>query len=174
MSATLDPSGSFDAAAAPHGGGRVLVVDDDADIRELVIAQLAREIGCTAGSRWVRLDMLRLGVDEDVQRPIGVSRVYVAAAYADIPKLLKKSPRALISTLIENHYGRRIAEVEQTVQAIAMPPELEAALLAPAGSPALKIVRRYLDQANDLVEATVTVHPGDRLVSKSRLKRQKS
>jgi GntR family transcriptional regulator len=143
---------------------------------ETVVADavLAREIGCAAGSRWLRLDMLRLGVDEDVQRPIGVSRVYVAAAYADIPKLLKKSPRALISTLIENHYGRRIAEVEQTVQAIAMPEELEAALLAPAGSPALKIVRRYLDQANDLVEATVTVHPGDRLVSKSRLKRQKN
>ncbi|CAN7759195.1 MULTISPECIES: UTRA domain-containing protein [unclassified Variovorax] len=75
---------------------------------------------------------------------------------------------------MENHYGRRIAEVEQTVQAIAMPPELEIPLHAPAGSPALKIVRRYLDHANDLVEATITVHPGDRLVSKSRLKRQHS
>jgi GntR family transcriptional regulator len=135
-------------------------------------AALAAEIGCPAGSRWLRLDMLRLGLDEDPRHPMGISRVYVAAAYEDIPKLLKKSPRALLSTLIENHYGRRIAEVEQTVQAVAVPAELAAALDASAGSPALKIVRRYLDQARELVEATVTLHPGDRLVSKSLLKRQ--
>jgi DNA-binding GntR family transcriptional regulator len=134
-------------------------------------AALAAEIGCAAGSRWLRIDMLRLGADEDEQHPIGTTRVYVLADYADIPKLLRKSPRALISTLIENHYGRRIAEVEQTVQAVALPDVLADELQAPAGSPALKIVRRYLDRANELVEATVTLHPGDRLVSKSRLTR---
>jgi GntR family transcriptional regulator len=134
---------------------------------------LAAEIGCTVGSSWVRMDMLRLGVDDDVQRPIGMTRVYVAAAYSDIPKLLKRSPRALISTLIESHYGRRIAEVEQTIQAVELPAALEAALGAKAGSPALKMVRRYLDNTNNLVEATVTIHPGDRLVSKSHMKRQR-
>ncbi|RZL89389.1 MAG: GntR family transcriptional regulator [Variovorax sp.] len=141
---------------------------------EVVVADaaLAAEIGCAAGSRWVRLDMLRLGAEEDPKHPIGVSRVYVDAAYAEIPKLLRKSPRALISTLIENHYGRRIAEVEQTVQAVAVSDELAGTLDAPRGSPALKIVRRYLDRANEMVEATVTLHPGDRLVSKSRLSRR--
>jgi len=105
-------------------------------------AVLATEIGCAAGSRWVRMDMLRLGAEEDAKP-------------------------------IENHYGRRIAEVEQTVQAVSLPAQLEVVLDAPAGSPALKIVRRYLDHTNELVEATVTLHPGDRLVSKSRLKRQR-
>jgi DNA-binding GntR family transcriptional regulator len=135
-------------------------------------AVLATEIGCAAGSRWVRMDMLRLGAEEDA-KPIGMTRVYVVGAYSEIPKLLRRSPRALISTLIENHYGRRIAEVEQTVQAVSLPAQLEVVLDAPAGSPALKIVRRYLDHTNELVEATVTLHPGDRLVSKSRLKRQR-
>jgi len=141
---------------------------------EAIVADtaLATEIGCTAGSHWMRIDMLRLGADEDPSHPIGITRVYVAAAYADIPKLLRKSPRALISTLIETHYGRRIAEVEQTVQAVAIPEALAATLDAAVGSPALKITRRYLDRANELVEATVTVHPGDRLVSKSRLLRR--
>lgn len=133
---------------------------------------LAAEIGCLAGSSWVRIDMLRLGVDDDASHPIGMTRVYVSAAYADIPKLLKRSPKALISTLIESHYGRRIAEVEQTIQAVALPAELETVLDAKADSPALKMVRRYLDHTNNLVEATVTIHPGDRLVSKSHLKRQ--
>lgn len=141
---------------------------------EAIVADtaLATEIGCTAGSHWMRIDMLRLGADEDPSHPIGITRVYVVAAYADIPKLLRKSPRALISTLIETHYGRRIAEVEQTVQAVAIPEALAATLDAAVGSAALKITRRYLDRANELVEATVTVHPGDRLVSKSRLLRR--
>lgn len=140
--------------------------------KEVADAALAAEIGCMAGSRWVRLDMLRLGPEEDVEQPVGFTRVYVAAAYAGIPELLRKSPKALISTLIEAHYGRRIAEVEQTVRAVAMP-EREAALLrVEPGTPALKMVRRYLDPANDLVEATVTLHPGERMVAKSRLRRQ--
>jgi GntR family transcriptional regulator len=134
-------------------------------------AALAGEIGCGPGSRWLCLEMLRLGVDGNPRRPIGFSRVYVPAAYADIPRLLKKSPKALISTLIETHYGRRIAEVEQTVQAVPMPEALAGVLDTPAAGPALKIVRRYLDPADDLIEATVTVHPGDRLVSRSRLSR---
>ncbi len=139
---------------------------------EVADAALAAEIGCAAGSRWVRMDMLRLGLDDDPQSAIGVSRVYVDGAYEDVPRLLKKAPRALLSTLIENHYGRRIAEVEQTVQAVALPEAAAALLHAPAGSPALKIVRRYLDPTNELVEATVTLHPGDRLVSRSRLTRE--
>lgn len=141
---------------------------------ETVVADvaLAGEIGCPPGSAWIRIDMLRLGADENVDHPVGITRVYVAAAYAEIPKLLRKSPRVLISTLIENHYGRRIAEVEQTVQAVALPEALAKTLDAPVASPVLKIVRRYLDRANELVEATVTLHPGDRMVSKSRLSRR--
>ena len=141
---------------------------------EVVVADaaLAAEIGCAAGSRWVRIDMIRLGAEANAKHPIGITRVYVDSAYAEIPKLLRKSPRALISTLIENHYGRRIAEVEQTVQAVAVPEELAETLAALSGSPALKVVRRYLDRANDMVEATVTLHPGDRLVSRSRLSRR--
>ncbi len=138
------------------------VVADDA---------LAAEIGCAAGSRWVRIDMLRLGPDEDPAQAVGATRVYVSALYPDIARLLEQSPRSLISTLIESHYGRRISEVEQTVQAVAMPADLAERLGTAAGSPGLKMVRRYLDQANELVEATVTVHPGDRMVAKSRLRR---
>ncbi|QRM35046.1 UTRA domain-containing protein [Microvirga sp. VF16] len=45
------------------------------------------------------------------------------------------------------------------------------ALEAEAGSPALLVVRRYLDRKADLLEFTVSVHPADRYVVSSSLRR---
>ena len=134
---------------------------------------LAKRLGCAAGSRWLHMEILRLGEAGDEKKLVGWTDAYIDAAYADVPKLLRRSPKALISSLIEAHYGRRIAEVEQTIQAVAMPAILAARLDAPAGSPALKIVRRYIDQANEAVEITVTVHPADRMVCTTKLRRER-
>lgn len=139
---------------------------------EAVVAdrELSRELGYAAGSRWVRVDILRLDQDGASKRPVGWTRAYVDAAYGDAAQLLQDSPKALISSLIEKHYGRRVAEVEQTVQATALPASLSKVLDAPADSPALKIIRRYIDQANGAFEITVTIHPADRLVFSMRLR----
>jgi DNA-binding GntR family transcriptional regulator len=102
---------------------------------------------------------------------VGWTDTYIDATYTEVPKLLRKSPKELVSSLIEAHYGRRIAEVDQTVQAIAMPARLAQTLDAPAESPALKIVRRYIDQANEAFEITVTVHPADRMICSMKLRR---
>jgi DNA-binding GntR family transcriptional regulator len=96
----------------------------------------------------------------------------VVAAYADIPKLLRKSPRALISTLIETRYGRRIAEIRQDVRGILIPAALAGELRADAGSAGLEVVRRYLDQAGATVETSISVHPADRFTVSTRLTRQ--
>jgi two-component system OmpR family response regulator len=50
MSVTSDHGGPAEAVAAAQTSGRVLVVDDDADIRELIIAQLQREIGTVSAA----------------------------------------------------------------------------------------------------------------------------
>jgi GntR family transcriptional regulator len=134
----------------------------------------ARELGCAPGSRWIHIEVLRLGEGGDPKRPVGWTDTYIDGDYEDVPKLLKKSPKMLISSLIETHYGRRIAEVEQTVQAIAMPRALAKVLEALEGSPALKIVRKYVDQANEVFEMAVTVHPADRMVCTTKLRRERA
>ncbi len=132
---------------------------------------LAKTLGCAAGSRWLHIEILRLGAEGDAKKPVGWTDAYIDATYTEVPKLLRRSPKKLISSLIEAHYGRRIAEVEQTVQAVAMPASLAQTLDALPGLPALKIVRRYIDQANEAFEITVTVHPADRMVCSMRLRR---
>lgn len=132
--------------------------------------QLALELGCAPGRRWLRIDVLRQGV---TGKPVGWTQAYLDVTYDEVPNLLRESPKALISSLIEKHYGRRVAEVVQTVQAAAIPAHLADTLQASVSSPALKIIRRYLDQANEAFEITVGLYPADRLVLCTRLRRER-
>jgi GntR family transcriptional regulator len=141
---------------------------------EPVIADLdlARELGCAGGTRWVRISSLRLD-SEHPERPIAWLDVYVDPAYAEVAETARHSPKVLISSLIETRYGRRIARIRQIVDAVAVPAEKADALRAEPGSPALKIVRRYLDRANEAFEITVSLYPAGRLSLSTDLKRSR-
>lgn len=122
---------------------------------------LAKELGCTGGTRWLRISSLRMD-DSAKARPICWTDVYVDAAHADIAKLVKKSPDRLISSLIEERYGRSIARIRQEIEAVSLPPELADELKAEAGSPALRITRRYIDAGGEVFEISRSIHPGNR------------
>ncbi|HYG45268.1 MAG TPA: UTRA domain-containing protein, partial [Bordetella sp.] len=64
--------------------------------------------------------------------------------------------------LIEAHYGRRIAAVEQTIAARAIPPAIARELGVPPESPGLFILRQYRDQAGKVVEVSASHHPAGR------------
>ncbi len=132
--------------------------------------ELARELGCPGGTRWLRISSLRMRADGE---PMGWTDVYIEPAYAEVAQLVRASPQALISSLIEARYGRRIAQIRQEIQAVAMPQRLARELKAEAGSPALKIVRRYLDAARHGFEVTVTIHPADRFTFSMQLNRSR-
>ena len=106
--------------------------------------------------------------------PIGWTDVYVDPAYAELRDIVRDHPHALISDLIEQRYGRRIAEIRQDVQAVQLNPASAKALGENSGAAALRILRRYLDQAGDTVEISVTVHPADRFTFSMRLRRDRS
>ncbi|HEU0203879.1 MAG TPA: GntR family transcriptional regulator [Burkholderiaceae bacterium] len=133
---------------------------------------LARELGSAVGSRWLRISSLRLDQAHTAE-PIGWTDVYVEAAYADLRTIVRKSPQTLISDLIEKKYGRHIAEVRQTIEAVGVPAELAEELKSKPGSPALKIVRRYLDQTGAMFEVSVTIHPTKRFRLSMRLRRER-
>lgn len=133
---------------------------------------LAKELGCPGGTRWLRISSLRMDGGKK-SRPIGWTDVYVDASYADIGTLVRNSPELLVSALIEMRYGRRIARIQQDIHAVSMPKKLGEELSADAGSPALKIVRRYLDSAEEAFEITVSVHPADRFTFSMQMERSR-
>ena len=77
-----------------------------------------------------------------------------------------------MSAMIERVYGLRIAEVEQSLQAISLDEAAARSLRTEPGSPALKAIRRYFDADGRLIELAVALHPGDRFTYVSRLKRE--
>ena len=104
--------------------------------------------------------------------PIGWTDVYIDPSYAEIGELVEASPDALISSLIEERYGRQIAEIQQDVRAFTITDTgLARKLQVEPGASALKIVRRYLDADDELFEASVSVHPADRFSVSMRLRR---
>ena len=170
------PSGAYTQSIASLDGLVQLAEDQERVVKAVdeVVADraLARKLGCTPGSKWVRMQILRLDRKGDTL-PIGWTDAYLDPAYADIPKLLKESPTELVSSLIESKFGKRVAEVEQTICAISLAAGMAESLNAGAGTPGLKIIRRYLDKANEAFEITVTVHPADRMQVSMRLRRDR-
>ncbi|XSC46700.1 UTRA domain-containing protein [Bradyrhizobium sp. RDT10] len=61
--------------------------------------------------------------------------------------------------------------MHQTVAATVVPNEFAKALDAEAGSPALEVIRRYLDSHGRLFEISESIHPAGRYVVTSVLKR---
>ncbi len=142
-------------------------------IEEVVVdLALAKEMGCAGGSRWVRISSLRMDGDKK-RRPICWTDVYIDPAYSDVATLVHESPETLISSLIETHHGLRIARIRQDVRAVSLSDELGAHLKADAGSPALQLVRHYLDASGKAFEISVTTHPADRFTFSMALERSR-
>ena len=132
--------------------------------------KLALEIGCKPGVRWMHIASVR--ADEDPQRPpICWTDNYILPQYGGVRRLLKRDPSALISDLIEKQYGRRSAEVQQSITATGVSARIAGELQAEPGSPALKIIRRYVDRAGEAFSTTVSIHPEGRFKFSMVLKR---
>jgi GntR family transcriptional regulator len=142
-------------------------------IEEVIVdLALAKELGCVGGSRWLRVSSLRFD-SKNRKRPVAWLDIYIDPAYADVAETARQYPNVLISSLIEARYGRRIARIQQIIDATAVPKTMAETLKAEPGSPALKIVRRYLDAANEAFELSVSIHPAGRLTVSTDLKRSR-
>ena len=155
---------------AQFGATHVRVVRDVGEV--VVDLQQAQVLGCTGGSRWLRISSLRMDGSKK-SRPIGWTDVYIDPAYADVGPMVRNAPQTLISELIESRYGRRITRIRQDLRASTVPAHLAEELKVDAGSPALMIVRRYFDAADEVFEITVTIHPAERFTFSMELHRSR-
>lgn len=133
-------------------------------------AALADELECQAEKDWIRLSIIRLSA-EDERLPLGHSDVYVDDRYAGVVKHVEERPDRLTASLIEEIYGCKINLVQQHIYAVAVGKQLAQVLKMENGQPALKIVRRYINEEQEVVTISITFHPADRYHHSTQLHR---
>jgi DNA-binding GntR family transcriptional regulator len=156
---------------AQFGAEHVRVV---CEVKEVVLDRaLADDLGSEAGTRWLCISSLRMEGGRK-PRPICWTDVYVDMRYAEIGELVRRSPGELVSSLIENRYGRAIARIRQEIKGVCLSRAMAAELGAEPGGAALKVIRRYLDSADEVFEISVSIHPADRFTFAMEMNRSRT
>src|SRR5258708_1181967 len=131
---------------------------------------LAAQLGVVTGSRWLRVELLRIDPTKP-DAPICWTDVYLDAAVgAGIRRELRKSS-GLICGMVEQRYGRPVQEVRQEIRAIGVPARVAAPLATEAHAHSLEIIRHYADQRGIAFDVTVSVFPAERFTYALQLKR---
>lgn len=131
---------------------------------------LAQDLACPVGKRWFCVSSLRFERGTG-SVPLGLTDVYVDPAHAEVGTLARRSPDRLISSFVAERTGQRIARIKQDVAAVLIDRRLSTLLAVDAGSPALRIVRHYVDDDGALFVGSVSVHPASRFRVSSSLER---
>jgi len=135
-------------------------------------AALSRLLGCAAGTRWLRISGMRMEAGPQ-GLPLGWTDIYVDTKYEALEAHVRAAPDTLLSALIEQHYGLRVAEIVQQVRAVDASAAMAKRLHVEAGSATLQILRHYLDADGEVLVRSVATHPGERFFFTTRLQRAK-
>lgn len=131
---------------------------------------LARELGCSPGSRWLRVQSLRFDRAASTHA-VSWTDAYIDERYASVLPDIEARPSALMSELLVEKFGLDLATVEQEVLGYKITAPHARALGVQVDEAALKVVRRYLSGENQPVLITVSIHPAKRFSIKTTLKR---
>jgi DNA-binding GntR family transcriptional regulator len=163
----------------------------DTELRLLYIGKVAldkeraRQFGAAVGEEWVYAIGVRLegsgarasgtpaAANERAAatpRPICVTRLFLNPALKGIEARLRER-RMAVYALIEREYKVTIQRVEQDLQGALLDADDAANLGAEVGAPALRIVRRYFDAADRLLEVAENIHPADRFTYRMHLRK---
>jgi DNA-binding GntR family transcriptional regulator len=119
----------------------------------------AADLGLEADSQWIHLAGKRR---QQAHGPaMALTDVYINADLAPHVDGLRQGNQSLFTQLAAAA-GFRIARVDQDLRAMAAGSREAIALGIPRRVPVLRIVRIYSDSDDRVVEASVSIHPGDR------------
>lgn len=106
------------------------------------------------------------------EAPLAVTTILVlrnlAPPMEDVARL-----NGSISEWIEGEHGAAVANVIQRMEAIALGKTDATRLGVPAGSPALRTLRRYIDTAERTILISESLHPSGRFAYEMKLTRQR-
>ena len=121
--------------------------------------ELSNQLECAVGTQWYRISGLRLSDSSDT--PISWSDIYVLPEYEEFLQD-EGDGRMPVYEQIEAATGTIIYDAIIRIFASALHGNLASQLEVAEGTPALTIIRRYLDEQGRNFETTVTVHPEKR------------
>jgi len=127
---------------------------------------LADLLGTEPGGRWLRFAGPRRVADRPL--PVCWTEIFVAEPYFAVRESPDDGP---LYDRIRRRFGLEISEVEQRVEAMAMPADVAPLLEAPPGAPALMTRRRYFAGGETPFEISLSLHPGDRYAFTQVLRR---
>jgi DNA-binding GntR family transcriptional regulator len=147
---TVEPVLNYPAAVSRHNIGAVFIEAD---------SETAQLLQCPIGAPWYRISEVRHA--SQAANPIGAFDVYLLPKYASVTahKTYLQMP---IHLQVEQIFGRRLGQAEISILAARIPPELAGVLNAEAGSPALRMIRRFFDTEGELFEIASAVFPEGR------------
>jgi len=124
--------------------------------------ETARELGCSPGSKWLWIGSVRWDEESDPRVPVCWTDSYVDPLYQELGTIIKEQTSTLMCSIIEERYRRRAVMVKQSISAIEMPQSRAGVLGVKPASSALKVVRQYFDEMEDIFIVTRTYHPSGR------------
>lgn len=170
---------AHDAASLPD----LLQYARDTELRFVYIGKIAlgreqaRDLGASAGDEWnyalgVRWasEQAATGQPPSAPRPICITRLFLNPVLEGIGTLLRER-RMAVYALIEQEYPLTIERVEQELIGAVLDADDAANLGCAPGTPALRIVRRYYDRQDRLLEVADNLHPSDRFSYRMHLRR---
>lgn len=132
--------------------------------------QLSNELGYPVGKRLIRLSNVRLGKCQS-DPPIVFTYVYFEDRFSSAIELVIANPEILAVHLVEDVAGTACMEVRQSIHAVSLSKELSTILKAPEQSPALMILRRYVDKKGNPIVISQSWHPGSRYAFSLNIKK---
>ncbi len=122
-------------------------------------AAMANELRCEPGSVWAELLAMRHPSGQVAS--MSYTKVYLRPDFAGIQAHLQ-GDHLSIYALLGKLYGQEVMSVVQRIEATLMPTDATKLLHLPAGSPALRMLRCYYDDAERLLAASVNHYIADR------------
>jgi DNA-binding GntR family transcriptional regulator len=130
--------------------------------------KLARLIGCSVGSQWVKVSAVRRM--RETRLPICHVDLYVLPEFAGVAELMGRKLQPVYE-MIEQQFGHRVNDVRVEIRAGLVPEALAEVLEVAARSPSLQVVRRYFGEDRKVFEVSVSEHPADRYTYSIQLRR---
>ena len=128
------------------------------------------ELELPLGHRWLHLQGLRFSPNPS-EPPICWTEVFVASEYAGVERLLGRLREGPVWRLIEDMYGERLVEVEQTLRVRPTPAAIAAGLQVEPDSAAVEVRRTYKTAAGKIAEISVNLYPGEKFRFSMKLRR---